>query len=57
MQRRFFRSLRLPGQPHCHKLIVYPQAGVTLLFELKRDPLEMDNLSARRIYNAQARTR
>jgi arylsulfatase A-like enzyme len=35
-----------------HKLIVYPQAGVTQLFDLQKDPWEVHNLSERREYAA-----
>ncbi|HTX35700.1 MAG TPA: sulfatase-like hydrolase/transferase [Bryobacteraceae bacterium] len=44
--RHFQRSVRTTD----HKLIVYPQAGVTQLFDLKRDPWETNNLSARKEY-------
>jgi len=40
--RGFQRSVRTPG----HKLIVYPQAGMTQLFDLKKDPWEIHNLAA-----------
>lgn len=33
-----------------HKLIVYPQAGVTQLFDLRKDPWEIQNLAGRREY-------
>jgi arylsulfatase A-like enzyme len=41
--RHFQRAVRTTG----HKLIVYPEAGVTQLFDLKHDPWETTNLSAR----------
>jgi choline-sulfatase len=46
--RQFQRSVRTTD----HKLIVYPQAGVTQLFDLKRDPWEIDNLAARNEFRA-----
>jgi arylsulfatase A-like enzyme len=44
--RHFQRAVRTTD----HKLIVYPQAGVTQLFDLKQDPWETNNLSARKEY-------
>ncbi len=40
--RHFQRSVRTAE----HKLIVYPEAGVTQLFDLRRDPWETRNLAA-----------
>ena len=40
--RHFQRAVRTAE----HKLIVYPQAGVTQLFDLTRDPWETNNLAA-----------
>ena len=40
--RHFQRSVRTAE----HKLIVYPQAGVTQLFDLRRDPWETQNVAA-----------
>ncbi len=42
--RHFQRAVRTTE----HKLIVYPQAGVTQLFDLKRDPWETNNLAGRK---------
>jgi choline-sulfatase len=42
--RHFQRAVRTAD----HKLIVYPQAGMTQLFDLKRDPWETTNLSVRK---------
>lgn len=39
--RNFQRTVRTPE----HKLIVYPEAGVTQLFDLRRDPWETKNLA------------
>jgi choline-sulfatase len=42
--RHFQRAVRT----HEHKLIVYPEAGVTQLFDLNRDPWEIRNLASER---------
>ena len=46
--RNFQRSVRTQE----HKLIVYPQAGVTQLFDLQRDPWETKDVSGRPEYGA-----
>jgi len=46
--RDFQRSVRTSE----HKLIVYPQAGVTQLFDLRKDPWETSDLSGQPKYAA-----
>ncbi|HUS06183.1 MAG TPA: sulfatase-like hydrolase/transferase [Bryobacteraceae bacterium] len=46
--RDFQRAVRTSG----HKLIVYPQAGVTQLFDLKKDPWETENVADNKEYAA-----
>lgn len=40
------RMIRADG----YKLIVYPEAGITLLFDMNKDPLEMNDLSGNENY-------
>ncbi len=42
----FYRGFQRSVRTREHKLIVYPQAGVTQLFDLKKDPWEVHNLAA-----------
>lgn len=44
----WYRDLQRSVRTEQHKLIVYPQAGVTQLFDLARDPWETKDLSSER---------
>ena len=42
----FYRGFQRSVRTREHKLIVYPQAGVTQLFDLKKDPWEVHNIAS-----------
>jgi choline-sulfatase len=44
----YYRGFQRAVRTRDHKLIVYPQARVTQLFDLKRDPWERNNLATRK---------
>ena len=48
----FYRNLQRAVRTKDHKLIVYPEARVTQLFDLKKDPWEMRNLADKPEYAA-----
>jgi choline-sulfatase len=48
----FYRNFQRAVRTRDHKLIVYPQAHVTQLFDLKKDPWEMHNLADKPEYAA-----
>jgi arylsulfatase A-like enzyme len=41
----FYRNFQRSVRTQDHKLIVYPEAGVTQLFDIKKDPWELTNLA------------
>jgi choline-sulfatase len=43
----YYRDFQRAVRTRDHKLIVYPQAGVTQLFDVSRDPWETTNLAGR----------
>lgn len=44
----YYRGFQRAVRTKQHKLIVYPQAGVTQLFDIDKDPWEITNLADRR---------
>jgi choline-sulfatase len=48
----WYRTFQRAVRTEEHKLIVYPQAGVTQLFDMQKDPWETQNLADRREYAA-----
>jgi choline-sulfatase len=48
----FYREFQRSIRTREHKLIVYPQAGQTQLFDMQKDPWEMHNLAGDRKYKA-----
>jgi arylsulfatase A-like enzyme len=48
----FYRNFQRAVRTKDHKLIVYPEARVTQLFDLKKDPWEMRNLADKPEYSA-----
>ncbi|HUK17928.1 MAG TPA: sulfatase-like hydrolase/transferase [Bryobacteraceae bacterium] len=48
----YYRGFQRAVRTHEHKLIVYPQAGVTQLFDLDTDPWEIHDLAGERKYSA-----
>ena len=48
----WYRDLQRSVRTREHKLIVYPKAGVTQLFDLAKDPWEMTNRSGQKAYAA-----
>ena len=52
----FYRNFQRSVRTKDHKLIVYPQAHVTQLFDLNKDPWEMHNLAEKRQHDALKRS-
>jgi choline-sulfatase len=48
----YYRDFQRSVRTQEHKLILYPQAGVTQLFDLKKDPWEMANVADQPAYRA-----
>jgi arylsulfatase A-like enzyme len=48
----WYRTFQRAVRTEEHKLIVYPQAGVTQLFDIQKDPWETQNLADQREYAA-----
>ena len=48
----YFQNSQRAVRTKEHKLVVYPQAGMTQLFDLKRDPWEIANLAEKPAYSA-----
>lgn len=48
----WYRTFQRSVRTHEHKLIVYPEAGVTQLFDIVKDPWETSDVSSRREYAA-----